>query len=108
MSVQRSRQRVDDATRRFIASETTARATATAAGWSATRTVTVLMIWLAVCALTMLAALVRQSRWTPGQAHWSKAAVSRASHVLASWKLFFKWASLATFIDSKHTRLDLP
>jgi len=30
---------------------------ATAAGWFAARTVTMLMIWLAVCALTMLAAL---------------------------------------------------
>src|SRR5437660_11828998 len=56
--VQRSCQRVDDATGHPSASETaTARATATAAGWSAARTVTVLMIWLAVCALTMLAAL---------------------------------------------------
>ena len=55
--LQRSGQRVDDATGRFSASETTARATATAAGWSAARTVTMLMIWLAVCALTMLAAL---------------------------------------------------
>ena len=55
--LQRSGQRVDDATGRFSASETTARATATAAGWSAARTVTMLTIWLAVCALTMLAAL---------------------------------------------------
>jgi len=39
------------------ASETTARATATAAGWSAARIMTMLMIWLAVCALTILAAL---------------------------------------------------
>ena len=54
---ERSGQRVDDATGRLNASETTARATATAAGWSAARTVTTLMIWLAVCALTMLAAL---------------------------------------------------
>jgi hypothetical protein len=54
---QRSGQRVDDATGRVSASETTARATATAAGWFAARTVTMLMIWLAVCALTMLAAL---------------------------------------------------
>ena len=48
---------MDDATGRFSASETTARATATAAGWCAARMVTTLMIWLAVCALTMLAAL---------------------------------------------------
>jgi hypothetical protein len=48
---------VDGATGRFSASETTAGATATAAGWSAAKTVTMLMIWLAVCALTMLAAL---------------------------------------------------
>ena len=46
---------MDDATGRFSASETTARATA--AGRSAARTVTMLMIWLAVCALTMLTAL---------------------------------------------------
>jgi hypothetical protein len=46
---------VDNPTGCFSASDTTARATA--AGWSAARTVTVLMIWLAVCVLTMLAAL---------------------------------------------------
>src|SRR5712672_132859 len=55
--LQRSGQRVDDATGRFSASETTASATTTAAGWFAARTVTMLMIWLAVYALTMLAAL---------------------------------------------------
>ena len=60
--LQRSGQRVDDATGRFSASETTARATATAAGWSAARTVTMLMIWLAVCALTMLTALADAAR----------------------------------------------
>src|SRR5689334_8854781 len=54
---QRPGQRMDDATGRLSAPETTARATATAAGWPAARTVTMLMIWLAVCALTMLAAL---------------------------------------------------
>jgi len=55
--LQRPGQRVEDATGRLSVSETTARATAAAAGWSAARTVTMLMIWLAVCALTMLAAL---------------------------------------------------
>jgi hypothetical protein len=53
---------MDNATGRFSASETTARATATAAGWSAARTVTMLMIWLAVWALTMLAARVEAAR----------------------------------------------
>ena len=53
---------MDDATGCFSASETTARATATAAGWFAARTVTMLMIWLAVCALTMLAALADTAR----------------------------------------------
>src|SRR5690349_12222272 len=55
--VQRSRQRVDDATGHLSAPETTSRATATAPGWSAARTVTILTIWRAVCALVMLAAL---------------------------------------------------
>jgi hypothetical protein len=45
--LQRSGQRVDDATGCLSTSETTARATATAAGWFAATTVTMLMIWLA-------------------------------------------------------------
>lgn len=45
-------------TGQLTASDTTVRATATAAGWSAARTVTTLMICLAVCALRILAALI--------------------------------------------------
>ena len=48
---------MDDTTGHLSASDTTARATATAAGCSTARIVTMLTIWLAVCALTMLAAL---------------------------------------------------
>ena len=48
---------MEDATGRLSVSETTARATAAAAGWSAARTVTILTIWRDVCALVMLAAL---------------------------------------------------
>jgi len=46
---------VDDATGRLSASETTARATATAAGYRPFNTVTMPMIWLAVSAVMMLA-----------------------------------------------------
>jgi hypothetical protein len=56
-------QPVDDATGRLSASDTTARAMATAAGWAAAWTVTTLMICPAVCALTMLAALADAAYW---------------------------------------------
>ena len=49
------RKRISDATKRLSASDTTARAMATAAGRSAAWTVTTLVICPAMCALIMLA-----------------------------------------------------
>ena len=50
----RSRQRLGDAAGRLSASGTTARATATATGWSVVWTVTMLMIFWVACAIMTL------------------------------------------------------
>ena len=54
-------------TGRLGASETTARATATTAGWSAVWTVTMLIICTVVCALTLLAILADADHSRPGR-----------------------------------------
>ena len=66
---------MDDATGPFSASETAARAAATAAGWSAARTVAMLTIWSAVCALTMLATLA-DAAYSAGFGWWSPPSLS--------------------------------
>jgi hypothetical protein len=67
--LQRFRQRLDDRTGHLSASDTTARATATAAGCPTASTVRMLTIWLAVCALAMLAALGSAASDSPTLRH---------------------------------------